>query len=50
MTDLGENNVSVISHALNTVVVTIPVGQTPRAIAFDSGRGEISSPTRCQAT
>ena len=37
----GQNSVSVISDATNTVVATIPVGTTPYGVAYDSGTNQI---------
>jgi YVTN family beta-propeller protein len=34
-------SVSVISDSTNKVVATIPVGEQPRGVAYDSGKGEI---------
>ena len=40
-TENGVGMVSVISDSTNTVVATIPVGYSPTAVAYDSGKGEI---------
>ena len=37
----GSSNVSVISDSTNTVIATIPVGQTIYDMAYDSGTGEV---------
>jgi YVTN family beta-propeller protein len=37
----GIGMVSVISDSNNTVIATIPVGYSPSAVAYDSGKGEI---------
>ena len=41
VTNYGDNTVSVISDATNAVVATIPVGNGPYGVAYDSGKGEV---------
>ncbi len=38
---IGTNVVSVINDTTNTVVKTIPAGDTPQALAYDPVKGEI---------
>ena len=40
--------VSVISDTTNKVVATVGVGLDPEALAYDSGKGEVSSRTLLQ--
>ncbi len=39
--DASAGTLSVISDATNTVVATVPLGDFPSAIAYDSGKGEL---------
>ena len=41
VTNLGSNNVSVISDVTNKVVATIPIGGSLASVAYDSGKGEV---------